>query len=186
MREKIKELIAKIAPFDVLEKEHITNSIQWISETQDIFRIKKPAIPPKHLVAYFVPIDQKAKKVLMINHIKSGLWLPPGGHIEKNEDPIETVKREMQEELYTQAHFITSNPFFITVTKTINIDAGHTDISLWYLVHGNEDTKYEYDRREMKGYRWFSFEELLKPEINQFDPHIIRFTNKLLQYILHT
>ena len=31
-------------------------------------------------------------------HQKVGLWLPPGGHIEPNEDPVEAVLREVLEE----------------------------------------------------------------------------------------
>ena len=31
-------------------------------------------------------------------HSKIGAWLPPGGHIEENEDPVQAVLREVQEE----------------------------------------------------------------------------------------
>ncbi len=31
-------------------------------------------------------------------HPKVGAWLPPGGHIEDNEDPVEAVLREVEEE----------------------------------------------------------------------------------------
>lgn len=31
-------------------------------------------------------------------HAKVGAWLPPGGHIEENEDPVQAVLREVQEE----------------------------------------------------------------------------------------
>ena len=31
-------------------------------------------------------------------HAKNQMWLPPGGHIEANEDPIQAVQREVQEE----------------------------------------------------------------------------------------
>lgn len=40
----------------------------------------------------------KENKVLLMNHKKTGLWLQPGGHIEKNELPHETAKREALEE----------------------------------------------------------------------------------------
>lgn len=35
-------------------------------------------------------------KVLLIHHKKLNLWLPPGGHIEKNETPDDAVKREFK------------------------------------------------------------------------------------------
>ena len=40
----------------------------------------------------------KNDSVLPHLHPKINLWLPPGGHVELNEDPIETVKREIFEE----------------------------------------------------------------------------------------
>jgi 8-oxo-dGTP pyrophosphatase MutT (NUDIX family) len=46
-------------------------------------------------VAVFVVWE---KKVLLHWHRKLGMWLPPGGHIERNELPDEAAVREVQEE----------------------------------------------------------------------------------------
>ncbi|MBI2285314.1 NUDIX domain-containing protein [Candidatus Saccharibacteria bacterium] len=37
-------------------------------------------------------------KVLLVNHPRYGMWLPPGGHIELDEDPDEALRREIKEE----------------------------------------------------------------------------------------
>jgi 8-oxo-dGTP pyrophosphatase MutT (NUDIX family) len=37
-------------------------------------------------------------KVLLLKHIKLGKWLPPGGHVEPNETPIDALRRETLEE----------------------------------------------------------------------------------------
>ncbi|HEV2633790.1 MAG TPA: NUDIX domain-containing protein [Actinocrinis sp.] len=34
---------------------------------------------------------------LLIEHSKLNLWLPPGGHLEPNEDPVQAVLREVAE-----------------------------------------------------------------------------------------
>lgn len=183
MRSKIRALIEAIIPFDEIEKEHIYSSIQWIDSEVEIFRIQKPDIPPKHLVSYIILIDKKKKKMLLINHIKSGLWLPAGGHVEKDENPAMTVKRELQEELGISPQFMFETPFFVTITKTINTDAGHTDVSLWYLLIGDSSGEFVYDKREMNGYKWFSFQEVLEMNISQLDPHLHRFTKKVMQHI---
>ena len=41
-----------------------------------------------------------------------GLWLPPGGHLEPNEDPVEAVRREVLEETGIAVEVLaTSKPF---------------------------------------------------------------------------
>lgn len=37
-------------------------------------------------------------KVLLIEHAKLGWWMPPGGHLIPNEDPVQAVLREVSEE----------------------------------------------------------------------------------------
>lgn len=37
-------------------------------------------------------------KVLLVEHKKLGVWLYPGGHIEQDETPEETLYREVKEE----------------------------------------------------------------------------------------
>ena len=46
-------------------------------------------------VAVFVVSD---RRVLLHRHVKLGMWLPPGGHIEPGELPDEAAIREVQEE----------------------------------------------------------------------------------------
>lgn len=36
--------------------------------------------------------------VLLIEHVKLGWWMPPGGHIDPDEDPVQAVLREVREE----------------------------------------------------------------------------------------
>ena len=186
MRTKILQLISNIKPYDKLEEEHITNTINWINSGEEIFRIEKPDVPPKHLVSYFVLIDIEKKKILLMDHINAGLWLPSGGHIELNEHPKTTVGREIMEELHLPADFISENPFLITQTTTINIGAGHTDVSLWYLLNGNSEEEISFDKIEFNGYKWFGFSEILETEKTKLDPHMHRFIEKLLSFKLLT
>ncbi|MBN8569193.1 MAG: NUDIX hydrolase [Ignavibacteria bacterium] len=180
MRTKILQLISTIKPYDKLEEEHITNTIKWINSGEEIFRIQKPDTPTKHLVSYFVLIDKEKKKILLMDHINAGLWLPSGGHVELNEHPKDTVKREITEELNLAANFISENPFFITQTITVNIGAGHTDVSLWYLLHGNSEDEISFDKNEFNGYKWFGYNEILEADSRKLDPYMHRFIEKLL------
>ena len=43
-------------------------------------------------------------------HPKVKAWLPPGGHIEANEDPVEAVLREVLEETGTEVEVVPTSP----------------------------------------------------------------------------
>lgn len=51
-------------------------------------------------------------QVLLHWHRKNRLWLPFGGHIEQNEDPVQTVLREIEEECGIAAQLIVRAPGF--------------------------------------------------------------------------
>ncbi len=49
-------------------------------------------------------------RVLLHWHRRNGLWLPMGGHIEPNEDPIQAVLREVREESGVAAEVMPTAP----------------------------------------------------------------------------
>ncbi len=176
IRSEVQRIVNSIQPLDRKETEHIEFVHKWIASGAEIFRTAKPATPDTHLVSYFILIDQEQNKLLLTDHKKSGLWLPAGGHVEPNEHPKETVKRELFEELETQADFLSHDPLFLTIAKTVGETAGHTDVSLWYILRGNASDSLNYDKREFHQIRWFSPEEIPYPRV---DPHMSRFIQKL-------
>lgn len=183
-RLKIRDAVESIKPFDVLEKKHKEDVLEWIDSGSPLFRISKPDNPPKHLVSYFVLYDPQAQSLMLIDHIKAGLWLPTGGHVDIDEDPRDTVVREAEEELKINADFGTifgDDPFFVTVTETRNAGV-HTDVSLWYIIKGSLDAGLDFDTGEMNGVRWQTTEEILKSNIDELDPHMHRFTNKMKEF----
>ncbi len=174
---RIHNIIASaISPFDALEEHHIDEALTWIESGALIFRIKKPDVPKKHLVSYFVLFDEATSKVLLVDHKKAQLWLPAGGHVEINEDPKTTVERECLEELGVHADFLYESPLFITSTTTVGLTAGHTDVSLWYVLKGSHQQKHTFEEREFNAIKWFSFDDI--PYQNS-DPHMKRFIEKL-------
>lgn len=59
----------------------------------------KHAKPVKHYTATaYVFSDSIPRKVLLLHHKKFDKWMPPGGHQEDWENPVEAVIREVQEE----------------------------------------------------------------------------------------
>ena len=51
-------------------------------------------------------------QVLLHWHVKVGEWLPPGGHIDDNEDPVQAVLREVLEETGVRAEVVATGPRF--------------------------------------------------------------------------
>lgn len=178
-RETIVTLVEAIEPFDELEREHRNDALEWIGSGTEIFRIAKPETPPKHLVSYFVVVDPKNEAILLVDHINAEKWLPTGGHVEVGENPKTTVERESVEELGMQAEFLFEEPVFVSQMTTGGKNAGHRDVSLWYVISGNADTAIHYEEREFNGIRWFPLDEVLKTDIARLDEHLHRFISKL-------
>jgi 8-oxo-dGTP diphosphatase len=176
LRLLIAKLVEEITPLDDLEESHQFFVKNWITSGADLFRIKKPAFPETHLVSYFVPFDELNKKICLVHHKKANLWIPPGGHVDIDEHPQDTVYREMQEELTEQAICHHEAPFFVTVAKTVNDPLPHTDVSLWYVVKGDSWKKYRFDSREFHDVSWFNIYE---PHKDITEPTLIRFIQKL-------
>jgi len=179
MRDEILDEVKNIEPVDETERLHIDDVLSWIQSPSDIFRIAKPDNPPKHLVSYFVVYDPRVQKLMLIDHVKANMWLPSGGHVEIDEHPRETVRREAMEELELVADFrvIGEEPAFITVTETRG-PGTHTDVSFWYVIVGDSTAELNYDKREMRGLKWLSFDEVLAMDDQLLDPHMKRFVRK--------
>jgi len=177
--------VTSIVPCDDIEQGHKQHVVDWLQSGINPFRLKKPDIPPKHLVSYFVLVDPDHRSILLVDHIKAQLWLPSGGHVELNESPRDAVVREANEEFGIQATFLRNydKPFFVTVTQTVGLTPGHTDVSLWYLLRGSIHDKMQYDRSEFTDVEWYTFDEIIETDPHIFDPHLQRFTAKLANYI---
>jgi len=178
-RELLQTLITSIPVLDEREAADKQDALGWIGSDAPLYRIQKPDVPPKHLVSYFAIIDPKTNKILLQDHLLAKRWLPAGGHVDPNEDPAETVRRECEEELSIPAEFLgNAVPHFVTVTKT-NGQGEHTDVSLWYLLQANEATPLTIEPGKFAEVRWWGIDEVLGSPIALFDPELHRFIGKL-------
>jgi 8-oxo-dGTP diphosphatase len=185
LRAVIGGLVAGVRPLDALEAADQADIRAWIESGAPLFRTTSPATPPKHLVAYFVPLDTANRCVLLGDHVKSGLWLPPGGHVEDGEDPRHAVEREMMEELGRPAVFHprigARLPFFLTVTPTLPTPRtqSHVDISMWFVLACDRAAKLRPDPREFRSIQWLTIDERPQWPADRFDPQMGRFISKL-------
>ncbi len=179
-RQHIRSEIEFVAPLDALEAQHRADALAWVDSGVELIRPVKPATPPKHLVSYFAVVD--GEHILLVDHKNAQLWLPAGGHVEPDEHPRETVRRELLEELgFAAAHDI-GPPLMITCTVTVGLTAGHSDVSLWYVVHAPRTQAIHFDAGEFNAVRWFACADV---PLARSDPHMGRFIEKLLRNAMH-
>lgn len=169
--------IDAIVPSSEGERAQWQDARDWVRSGVPLWRVAKPATPPKHLVAYFPVVD--GDHILLVDHKNARRWLPSGGHVEPGEDSRDTVVREVQEELGLQvARQEVPVPLMVSVSHTVGLTSGHTDVSLWYPVHRPRHLPLQWDAGEFHGVRWFPFSAV--PH-GQTDPHLAHFLAKLQQ-----
>jgi 8-oxo-dGTP diphosphatase len=174
MRALIRQEIDQIAPVDATEAAHRSDALAWVDSGAELFRIEKPAKPPKHLVSYVAVVH--GERILLVDHRNAQRWLPPGGHVEQGEYPRLTAQRELKEELGISALNPIGAPLFLTCTETVGLTGGHVDVSLWYVVTADSRQQLVYDDTEFESARWFPFDEI---PVERTDPHLLRFLGKL-------
>lgn len=183
----VRRLVEDIQPLDRQEEADRDHVLRWLGETDDVFRCAKPRTPPQHLVSYFLLLDPTGPHVLLVDHRKAGLWLPAGGHVEPGESPVDTVRREVVEELGIAASFpawIGEKACFLTVTETVGEpSARHVDVSLWFVLHGDRRQELTPDPGEFRTVRWWTPREVAAADVAAFDPHLGRMLSKLADVV---
>jgi 8-oxo-dGTP pyrophosphatase MutT (NUDIX family) len=119
----------------------------------------------------------KDDKVFLLHHKKFNKWTPPGGHIEENETPDQTVIREWKEELSLDIEVIPAHesafagdanatpipmPFHIDLERE-GFDVPHLGY-FFYVKLKNPNQKIVIQKSELHDAKWFSKEELLTIE----------------------
>ena len=127
----------------------------------------------RHFTATTYLIDKINKRTLLHFHAKLQTYLPPGGHIEKNETPDEAALREITEETgLTQVEFIEFSPLqpgnmdhrseilpmpYILLKEEIEDLHFHLD---WIFYAYIDPSHREFD----SGFRWFTMDDLDKEQ----------------------
>lgn len=113
-------------------------------------------------------------KVLLIHHKKLDLWLPPGGHIEKNETPDGALIREIKEETSLDIEILNQSdipvigntkknlatPIYANLHSVID----HNHACLFYACRALNPEKLKINK-ELWDSKWLSKEDLQQPHI---------------------
>lgn len=117
----------------------------------------------------------RENRVLLHKHKKLGKWLPPGGHLEKNETPPEAARREVREETGLEIAFIEQENLKVDAYNGKSIERpflcllenippykdqpAHQHIDMIYLAKPVEDKEVPSE------FKWVAYEELQNLEV---------------------
>ena len=130
--------------------------------------------------------------VLLVHHKKIGIWVPPGGHVELDEDTDQALLREIEEETGLTVEIIGSSSGItdtgdhptkaLTVPAFMDIhyfDTQHRHLNMAYIARATSNEAV-LDEREHHQLKWFTSEDLNDPQYN-LTPFIKHYAMHALQ-----
>ncbi len=148
----------------------------------------------KHFTASALILN-KGGKILLVNHRKLGVWLYPGGHVDKGETPDEAVIREVKEETCLDVEIISNRDNSISdpeadvsvlhqpytvLCERIKGGEEHYHIDLVYRckIINEETAELCHNPRESKDIKFFGLEDL---ENLKLFPNFRKLVEKILK-----
>lgn len=160
MKQKIKKILLSLSTNKLIDKSQIN---QFLKRVGTNVPLTKENSLDDHICSFFVPVDKKTKSIYIGHHIKADRWIPPGGHVKENEDPLETVYREFTEELNHKLT-IEKIDLFDLSKRILEPNPRHRckiHYDFWFAVY-TDKLNFDFIKKEFYDARWFSVEEGLK------------------------
>lgn len=130
-----------------------------------------------HFCTFFMPFNPDTHEIFIVHHRKANSWIFPGGHIDRGENLLTTLNREIEEELGAKNQFKRlEEPFIISITEIKNpaqVCDLHYDI--WYLFK-TDGHNFTVDPQEFYDTQWVTID---RAKELVFDRHTLRAFGKL-------
>jgi 8-oxo-dGTP pyrophosphatase MutT (NUDIX family) len=125
-----------VYPFDIAEREDVDRMIRYASELAEPFSRDQA---DAHFTASAVVVDAAGERTCLVDHVKLGRRLQPGGHVEPDdESPAQAALREVREEtgLEVRLHPYAPRPFDCDIHEipAFGDEPPHLHLDLRYLV----------------------------------------------------
>ncbi len=129
----------------------------------------------KHYTAtVYIVTEEQPRKALLLHHRKHDKWVPPGGHQEANENPLEAAIREVKEETgldiakyFEPTRVVNGQSLYLPLPRYImeqhimahGDEPEHFHLDMEYLVRvPHQAVNHQQD--EAHGIGWFTVDEL--------------------------
>lgn len=144
--------LQSITPADPLEAADLAQAIGWLRTAH---AVHKPRNMDEHLGVLVVVLSPDRRRTFLLNHRKAQLWLPPGGHVDEGLTLSQAAQLEVLEELGQDLPLLSPNPFFLTRVLTGGLNAGHIDVTAWFIAEGDPQVRYAIFEKEATEAGWF-------------------------------
>lgn len=164
--------------FEEIEKLKIKKDLNQSVYQQFLQRLSKNKFTREenkdsHFCVFFLPVDFEKRQVFLVHHIKADDWIPPGGHIDKGEHPLETVKRELKEELQVDLEKTAPKIFYLSRKPIKNRTPCKMHWDIWYFLPIKK-REFNFDKSEFYKVEWFDVDDLENSSVFKTYPKAIK------------
>jgi 8-oxo-dGTP pyrophosphatase MutT (NUDIX family) len=155
-RNQLIDALMGLYPADLAERTDVDRMIRFASDLGDPFSREQTGA---HFTASAVVVDASGRRTCLIDHVKLGRRLQPGGHIEPADESVpQAALREVREEtgLDVRLHPWAPRPFDVDIHEIPERpdEPAHLHLDLRYLVVADGGEPAE-------GAQWLSFDDAL-------------------------
>lgn len=140
-----------------VDQRELLSIDRFLSEVQRLEAPFDEHADPVHVTASAVVVGEQGTVLHL--HKRLGLWLQPGGHIDRAETPWDAALREAKEETGLPVSHPPTGPRFVHVDVHPG-PRGYTHLDLRYLVH-SPDKEPDPGDGESPFVRWFEWDEAI-------------------------
>jgi len=135
---------------------------RFLKKIRSTNRLTKEVNIDEHICSFFIPFDPKTGSIYLGHHIKADSWIPPGGHIDELEHPVDTVVREFFEELEHQIVKDQVTPLNLSIKDISDNPRNPCKVhyDLWYVVDVPMKD-FAFIKREYYDARWMTIDEAM-------------------------
>ena len=148
-------------PVDDRERESV---VRFTELVPTLARPFDEEADPVHVTASAIVVSDAGDKVALHLHKRLGMWLQPGGHIERGESPAEAALREAAEEIGVPVRHHRDGAVFVHLDVHPG-PKGHTHLDLRFLVRAPEVAPQpaEGESTEVAWFGWAQAQALADP-----------------------
>ena len=181
LKENLKDLLHSLINKPYVD-QYVLNEFLIRSNRDDLIKFDNFT---DHFCTFFLPIHIPSRSLYLVHHIKADDWIPPGGHIDKNELPLNTIKREFNEELSFRLTHEPINFFNISIKHIVNNPRNTCKVhyDLWFTVTMKEQYDFSFLKKEFHDAKWTAIDDAIG---KSHYPHINAIYQKMKSYLFTT